>query len=378
MDMGRKRTISDGLPPNLTIEGDRYRYRNPETGERPWLGTDKAKAIEIAEKANLVLQVRRQAKGTPVLMGYGIDMYIENVVPHKPWDTDTRKNAIYRLRALQADMRKRPVVTTDRVFLAEWLDRKATSGDTFNKWRALLVELWRYWIERKWVDYNEAEAVMKRSTSKKLAENRKTRRRLDIDQFWAIHDHDACEHWLKIAMEQSLVTLQARKEICGMQLGDYRDGWLYVIRDKVAAESEMAFIRIGVTPQIEDIRRRSMDGIASPFLVHRRSKSLKTTERQQKAHWSAVRPEYLSKAFKAARDATALFEGMAPRARPSFHEIRSLGARLYRAAGYEERYLQALMTHANKRTTEIYLSGGHLTDDHFHRVKADLTLDSTR
>jgi hypothetical protein len=50
-----------------------------------------------------------------------------------------------------------------------------------------------------------------------------------------------------------------------------RNGHLFVIRDKTSGDSEMAFIKIALTEQIEDTSRRSLrlDGIASPYLVHR-------------------------------------------------------------------------------------------------------------
>ncbi len=71
-------------------------------------------------------------------------------------------------------------------------------------------------------------------------------------------------------------------------------------------------------------------------------------------------------------------DGVPARQRPTFHEIRSLGARTYRAAGYPEAYIQALMTHADKKTTSIYLEGGQLTDAHYHQVEAGLILEALR
>jgi integrase len=89
-----------------------------------------------------------------------------------------------------------------------------------------------------------------------------------------------------------------------------------------------------------------------------------------------VNPQYLSKAFEAARDRSERWSTLKPRERPTFHEIRSLGARLHRAAGIPETDIQALMTHADQRTTQIYLErgAGALTDADFHLVKAPLTL----
>jgi hypothetical protein len=53
---------------------------------------------------------------------------------------------------------------------------------------------------------------------------------------------------------------------------DYRDGYLFVIRDKVSGDSDMAFIKIRITPELEEIRRRALkpDDTASPFLIHRK------------------------------------------------------------------------------------------------------------
>ena len=384
MDVGRKRTASEGLPPNLTFDkhSGRYRFENPDSGKRSWVGSDRAAAVQAALEANIVLEARRVARtaddNLPTI-AHGIDMYIRNVVPHKAWDTGTRKNASYRLAVIRQALGDRYIGSTDRVFLAEWLAARATNGDLFNKWRAILVDLWRYFIERRWVDYNEADATMKRSTSAKLAVNRRQRARLEMAHFWAIHDHESTPEFLRIAMEQSLVTLQARAEICAMKTTDYRDGWLFVIRDKVAGDSDMAFIRIQLTEQLEDIKRRAMaDGILTPYLVHRRSARQKPENRAKKRHWAAVEPQYLSKAFQDARDATGRWDGQPARARPTFHEIRSLGARTYRSLGYPEHYIQALLTHADKKTTAIYLAGEQLTDEHFHKVGAGLSLEALR
>ena len=116
-----------------------------------------------------------------------------------------------------------------------------------------------------------------------------------------------------------LVTLQARKEICNTRYSDYRDGWLYVIRDKVSGESEMGFIRIAVTPQLDEIRRRSLtDGVLSTYLVHRPPKRQRREWTETKPHWTYVNPSYLSKAFGKAREACGRYASLAPAKRPTF------------------------------------------------------------
>ena len=383
MNMGRQRTVSEGLPDNLHFDSfhQRYRYTNPETGERTWLSGDRTKSCELARKANTLLAARRAIQTAPggKTLEYGIDMYIENVVPHKAWDDGTRKNALFRLNAIKREIGHRYIVTIDRIFLKTWIDARSNNGDVFNKWRDRLVDLWEYFIELLWVDYNEPAAIMKRSTSKKLKENRRIRHRLELDGFWAIHDHETGPAFLQIAMELSILLLQARKEVCDIKTSDFRDGWLYIIRDKVAADSDMAFIRIQVNAQLKDIRRRAFeDDIATEYLVHRHPTRQKATDRAVKPHWAAINPAYLTRAFKTVRDATGLWDDLAPRERPSLHEIVSLGVRTYRKAGYPKDYIQALKTHSNAKTTDIYLQGEELTDDHYRPVEAGLTLAELR
>lgn len=370
------------LPDNLTYDqpSGRFRYRNPETGARTWFGRDRNVAIERARQANEAMRAiraqRDTAAGLPPTVARVIDLYAVNVIPRKPWDDGTRKNHQFALQLYRREFGGRLFGTVDRVFLADWLERRCTTADAYNKHRARLIDLWRYAIARRWVDFNEAEATMARSGSRKLAANRKVRQRLTTAAYWAIHDHPDTPPWLRIAMEASLVTLQARAEVCGFKRSDTRDGWLYVIRDKVAGDSDMAFIRIQLTPQIEDIWRRAWaDDIPSPYLVHYRPASMRPQHQANKPHWTAITPGYLTRAFKAARDATGLFEHLEPRQRPTFHEIRSLGARAYRAMGYPEAYISALMTHTDTKTTEIYLRNPEaLRPEHYRQVAAELTL----
>jgi integrase len=237
------------------------------------------------------------------------------------------------------------------------------------------VLLWKFAVSRKLVSACEPEKIEQRSTSKKLAMNQKVRQPLDVAGFNAIDEKSPA--WLQIAMEQSLVTLQARTEICNMRHTDYRDGHLFVIRDKVSGDSDMAFIKIALTEQLEDIRRRSLkvDDIVSPYLVHR-APDRRRQWTEGKPHWTFVNPEYLSKAFAEARDACGLYANLKPEQRPTFHEIRGLDSRLYKAQGMSEAAIQVLMTHANPRTTAIYLDGGApaLADGDYVPVSAPLSV----
>jgi hypothetical protein len=70
-------------------------------------------------------------------------------------------------------------------------------------------------------------------------------------------------------------------------------------------------------------------------------------------------------------------EHLKPGERPSFNEIRGLGARTYKdLLGVEEGGIQILMAHADPKTTDLYLQGGKkaLRDDNYVTVEAGLTL----
>jgi integrase len=157
---------------------------------------------------------------------------------------------------------------------------------------------------------------------------------------------------------------------------DRKENWLHVIRDKTAADTDMAFIRIEMTDQLKEIWQRAWeDGIPCPFLVHYRPKSQRPQHMQNKLHPFAVTPDYLTKTFKAIRDETGIYNHLAPRQRPTFHEIRSLSARIYRELGYADEYIRSLMTHTDKKTTEIYLQNPeHLDYRNFRPVKAEMKL----
>lgn len=379
--MGRNRERKNsGLEPNLYIEKGRYyRYRHPITKEWVRFGTDKRKANAAAKALNARYAENCDLVGLAegVLGRTFADVVTEfktHEIQNRPWDDRTRKNYIFKLNRFERAFGDKPVASITRQFLVEWLRENTRSNESFNKNRERLVDLFAYARSLGWVDQNEAEMVLKRSLSIKIASNRKQRGRLEMPEFWKIH---ACAApWLQVAMELALVTLQARNEVVHMRYADIRNGSLYVIRDKTSGDSDMAFIRIKVTPQIEQIVARSQDGIVSPYVVHYAPLKRKREQMEAKEHWTAVTPEYLTRTFRKTREAAGMFMESEASARPTFHEIRSLGARTYQALGYTRDYIRGLMTHSDQKTTRIYLAGEKLTDEHYIPVQADLDLST--
>lgn len=312
-------------------------------------------------------------RGIRITVARVVDEYIAEVIPYKPWDVGTIVNVKSRLGVYKRDMGARLFYKIDRIVLAKWLNDNAVSNDTHNKHRERWVDLYRFAISKGYVAINEADAVLKRSMSKKLAANRRQRERLELDGYRMICEHKSCPEWLKIAMDLSLVTLQARLEVVNIAYDDEKNGELFVIRDKVSAVSDMAFIRITVGPALRKIIDRSRrDNLLSPMIVHAKPKRRHRKYMDAKRHWTAVHEDYLTRHFRKVRDATGNWDDMPTRQRPTYHEIKSLGGRLYIQAGYAKAYVQSLMTHTDKKTTEIYLSGGVLSATNYRPVRADL------
>jgi integrase len=79
-------------------------------------------------------------------------------------------------------------------------------------------------------------------------------------------------------------------------------------------------------------------------------------------------PDFISKQLKKARDKSGYYKDLPVDARPGFHEIRSLGSKLYKDVGIDP---QALLGHTSAKMTKHYLDGHGVQ---WTEVKAELTL----
>jgi hypothetical protein len=81
-----------------------------------------------------------------------------------------------------------------------------------------------------------------------------------------------------------------------------------------------------------------------PLLPHERREQI-----DAKDHWTSVTPDYLTKEFSKARDAAHAYDHVPAGERPTFHEIRALGAWLYEQQNFPMDYIQALMATRTRR-----------------------------
>jgi len=186
------------------------------------------------------------------------------------------------------------------------------------------------------------------------------RQRLKLEEFNQILEH--ASSYIQLAMRLGLVTLQRREDILDMQFKNIREGFLHVIQRKTEMHGKAAHLRIAMTPQFQDVVSDCRDRVLSRYLIHHR-KNCGSAKAGDPLH-----PNSLSNGFAKAREYSGVFEGMAQGQRPIFHEIRALGAHLYREQGVDP---GPLLGHCDAKTTAHYLDG-HKTE--WTEVSADLNI----
>ena len=112
--------------------------------------------------------------------------------------------------------------------------------------------------------------------------------------------------------------------------------------------------------------------LVSPYLIHYKPKARRREQIDAKDHWTSVTPDYLTKEFSKARDAAHAYDRVPAGERPTFHEIRALGAWLYEQQNFPQVYIQALMGHADEKMTKHYQEGHDEKKIEYLEVGAEL------
>lgn len=369
--MAPRKRIHKNLELNLyqnKVNGvEYYRYKHPKTGKMHGMGTDKRKANAAARILNSkLLQIEGslvdQVLGTNDKdMNYIIGRFQEEILPTKKLAAGTMRNYGYRLERISDDLGAKAVGSFTVEDIATYLDSNFEKSP-YVKYRNTLSELFRFAILKGHRLENPVH------TTYAKADVVKERQRMTLEQFQSLHS--AVPEWMKIAMEMALITLQGRHEICTMKYADITDGALFITREKTK-KNEWSHLRIEITPELDSIIKRSRESkIVTPYIVHRRP--IRVKDNKEKTHWSQVALNTFTSEFRRLRDSSGFFDSIPSNQRPTFHEIRALGAHLYEKAGYKTEYVQQLMAHGDAKMTEYYQSG-HETK--WVEVRAELNLN---
>jgi len=353
--MARQRLSKNrALPQNLYQNAAGYFYYiNPRNKKSKGLGRDKAKAMQEARQANAVLATLSPTPLADWVSGksdYSLKDWLpvyrelwEQRYEKAPAETTARMCDMYLRKIAQSDyawMKLRDITTAHIAkHLASAEDESGSSSA--NNMRARLSDVFRMAETQGLIDQgqNPVKATYNaRSTVK--------RERLTLEQFILIRDSSS--KWIQKVMNLALVTAQRREDLTNMKFSDYSEGYLHVDQGKtgtrlrINGNVRLEAVKLSVEQVVNDCR----DLIVSRYLVHHQRRIAKVKPGEP------VSPNRLSNIFQQARDEVGIKaeEGRTP---PSFHEIRSLAERLYKAERGAE-FAQAILGHKTASMTAKY------------------------
>ncbi|GAB5379678.1 MAG: site-specific integrase [Aliiglaciecola sp.] len=243
-------------------------------------------------------------------------------------------------------------------FVTEYMV-KYTSGksvNVYNRKLRFLRKVFSYLLDEGAIKHNYAwDKKTKNDKSKKK------RQRLQLEALLKIHS--SAEMWLKTAIELALETTQATLEVSRIKYTDctWFDspkiqngltiyGFVRIHRQKTE-HLEASNIEVPITAALRrTIFNSGKDGIESPYIVHRIGR-YKAQISENCDHHTQVASTYLSSAFSKLRDELELYSDMPKEARPTFHEVRALAARMFKDGGIDP---QERLAHADAKSTKIY------------------------
>lgn len=373
----RRSAANRHLPANLYPNGKYFQYRNPLTGKKTSINKPLNEAIRLAKAANaklmpLVADHRLlemiTGEAAPRVAGL-LDRFESEWLPERQLAVSTLSEVRIKLDRYRKDLGKKLVGQIDVLALADYLDQ--FSNNAYTKHRAQMVQIWDFAVAKGLADRNVADMTMRKR------EQAKVRQRHTLAGVNAMLDAESTPDWLKRAIRLALLSLQRREDIVTWERSavDLDANLIRVSASKTQNYTVPVHLEIEMGPDLRQVVMECLaEPILSPFLICYRPARRRRDQMDAKLHWSAVTEDYLTKQFRVARDKCKAYDHMPAIARPTFHELRALGAWLYQQQGVDQSYIQALMGHATEEMTEYYQEGHETKGPVFQRVLAGLKL----
>lgn len=343
-----------GLPTNLQPRNDGYFcYRDPRTGKEYGCGRDRTLAINRAIEANMVIYGLSQKSslidrifGTQAMtVSEWSERYL-TILEGRKLKPKTMSEYNKYLKAVNAYLGQFAIQKVETKDIADFLNQWVKAGKVTmaNRIRALLLDLFREAIAEGVTKSNPAEATRNQRVEIQ-------RERITLDDWKAIRKAaDKLPAWVGPCLDLALLTGQRLSDVQGMCWSDYRDGRLYVRQEKTGM-----MLAIAETTRLECLNL-SLSDVLQRFKTLNNGQSHIVADEKQ----SVLAKRTLSEAFmKARRESGLKWEGTAP----SFHEIRSLSARLHTEEKGKD-YAQKLLGHKSATMTDKYrdVRGSEWTD----------------
>jgi integrase len=358
----RPRTLKNRkLPQNLYPNGKYWRYRNPITGLMTSINRPLEEAIKLARAANLKLAALVVDDGALLTLLTGdrlptvsnlVQRFTDEWLVDKGYASRTLEEIKFKLERYRQDLGDRLIGQMDVLAMAEYLDQ--FSNNAYTKHRGLWVQLFAFAVAKGLAERNNAELTL----VKKEAE--KKRQRHTLEGLKTIIDAATTPPWLKRAIRLALASLQRREDIVTWlkTAADMDRNTLTVSPGKTQGYENPVHLKITMGAALREVVGECLRSpLASPYLIHYKPKARRREQIDAKDHWTSVTPDYLTKEFSKARDAAHAYDQVPAGERPTFHEIRALGAWLYEQQNFPMDYIQALMGHADEKMTKHYQEG---------------------
>lgn len=331
------------LPPNLYVRNDGYySYRDPRTGKEYGLGRDKRYAVNQAIEANMsmigsssVSLVDRIKAPEETTFSDWCQTY-QSIIEKRELGANTLRNYRAWLAAAETDLGQIAINRIQTSDVAKHLKGYTERGvDASAKLaRSLLMDVFREAMAEGVSSGNPVAAT-------KPPRVKVARERLTVSTFLAIRDAASkMPPWVKLGMDTALLSAQRMGDVRSIEWRNIHDGYAWVEQIKTGAKVCIPLnISLDVIDtDLEAVILRCHDFYQSAATIIASSKMLTLSEKM------------LTKYFAKAREETGLKWENDP---PTFHEIRSLSARLY-TEKYGESFAQKLLGHKSAEMTARY------------------------
>ncbi|MEB0008173.1 tyrosine-type recombinase/integrase [Pseudomonas sp. RTB3] len=349
------------LPANLYPNGKYWRYRNPITGLMTSINRPLEEAIKLAKAANAKLAPLMVNDGALLTLLTGdrlptvsnlLERFADEWVKDRGYATRTLEEIKFKLERYRQDLGDRLIGQLDVLAVAEYLD--GFSNNAYTKHRGLLVQVFSFAVAKGLAERNVAElTLVKKEADKK-------RQRHTLEGLMKIVEAKTTPEWLKRAIRLGLASLQRREDIVSWLKTsvDMEANTIMISPGKTQGYENPIHLRIKMGLALREVVSECVRSpIASPYLIHYKPRARRQEQIASKDHWTSVTPNYLTKEFSKARDLAKAYESVPSGERPTFHEIRALGAWLYEQQKFPQDYIQALMGHSDVKMTKHYQEG---------------------
>ncbi|CNI68207.1 integrase [Yersinia frederiksenii] len=342
----RKRTYKNrDLPPNLYVRNDGYySYRHPETKKEFGLGRDKRNAINQAIEANIQFMdgnissrlVDRINNNNSITVAEWIKIYTISLnkkgLKEKTMIACNRRlsviNDIFSNRLI-VDIKTKDIAT----LLNDYTNNdKAASARLM---RSFLADFFREAIAEGYINLNPVDATKNPKVEVK-------RSRLSLENFLKIKQAAKnMPSWVVDSMDLAIVTGQRAGDIRKMKWEDIKEDKLFIEQEKTGMK-----LMIPLDVRIDTLSLSLRDIISRCGNRAIKGETIISSEKGE-----TFADKTISSRFTKARAlADITWEGIDP---PSFHEIRSLSARLYEKEKGKE-FSQKILGHKSSQTTDTY------------------------